>query len=44
MGKRLLLLSNSANYQKEFLAHARDEIKRLFGNQVKHVLFLLTIF
>jgi dipeptidase E len=39
MGKRLLLLSNSANYQKEFLAHARDEIKRLFDNQVKHVLF-----
>ena len=40
MHKRLLLLSNSANYQQEFLAHARHEIKRFFGDEVKRVLFV----
>lgn len=38
--KRLLLLSNSTNYDGEFLAHAVGDIRDFLGASVKRVLFV----
>jgi dipeptidase E len=38
--KRLLLLSNSANYGEGYLEHAESEIKEFLGGAVKTVLFV----
>ncbi len=40
MSKRLLLLSNSRNYQMGFLEHAKGTIKEYLGDGVKRVLFI----
>jgi peptidase E len=38
--KRLLLLSNSVNYEATFLEHATEAIKDFFGQEVTTVLFI----
>jgi dipeptidase E len=40
MSKRLLLLSNSKNYQMGYLEHAKGTIKEYLGEGVKKVLFV----
>ena len=40
MSKRLLLLSNSKNYQMGYLEHAKGTIKEYLGDSVKKVLFV----
>jgi dipeptidase E len=40
MAKRLLLLSNSRNYQMGYLEHAKGTIKEYLGDGVKKVLFI----
>jgi dipeptidase E len=40
MSKRLLLLSNSKNYQMSYLEHAKGTIKEYLGDSIKKVLFV----
>jgi len=39
-GRRLLLLSNSRNYQKGYLEHARESIREYLGEAVTRVVFV----
>jgi dipeptidase E len=40
MNKRLLLLSNSTNYQEEYLSYSRQEIKKFLGDSLKRVVMI----
>lgn len=40
MAKRLLLMSNSKNHGQRFLAHAKDEVKNLFGDYIGKIVFV----